>query len=152
MTLLGSLPQDWAVEVVASDISTKVLDRAVAAVYAMERLAEIPNEMHKAYLLRGVGSRTGTFRIAPSVRSTVRFQRENLVTGDLSPFGRFDLIFCRNVLMYFKPDTRREVVSKLVRQLNPNGHLFVGHSESLHGLDLGLQTVAPTMYRLADAT
>lgn len=152
MTLLGSLPPDWAVEVLASDISTKVLDRAVAAVYAMDRLPEIPNEMHKAYLLRGVGSRTGTFRIAPSVRSTVRFQRENLVTGDLSWFGRFDLIFCRNVLMYFKPETRREVVGKLVRQLNPNGYLLVGHSESLHGLDLGLQTVAPTMYRLADAT
>lgn len=150
MTLLEALPSDWSIEVLATDISTKVLERAVAAVYPMERLQEIPNEFHRPYLLRGVGSRAGSFRIAASVRSTLRFQRENLVTGELGGLGRFDAVFCRNVLMYFKPETRREVVLKLVRQLAPGGHLFVGHSESLHGMDLGLDTVAPTIYRLRE--
>jgi chemotaxis protein methyltransferase CheR len=60
-------------------------------------------------------------------------------------------VLCRNVLMYFKPETRRDVALRLARQLAPEGHLFVGHSESLHGLDLGLDTVAPTMYRLREA-
>jgi len=151
MALLGGLPPDWSVEVLATDISTKVLERAVAAVYPMERLQEIPSELHKRFLLRGVGSRDGAFRVGPSVRSAVRFQRENLVTGDFTPLGQFDLILCRNVLMYFRPETRRTVVSRLLRQLAPDGQLFVGHSESLHGLELDVETVAPTIYRLKDA-
>jgi len=151
MTLLGALPDEWSVEVVATDISTKVLERAVAAVYPMERLAEVPSELHRSYLLRGVGSRAGSFRVAPRVRSTVRFQRENLVTGDLGHLGRFDVVFCRNVLMYFKDETRRQVISKLLRQLAPGGYLFVGHSESLHSMNLGLETVVPTIYRTREA-
>ena len=152
MTLLSALPADWSVDVLASDISTKVLERAVGAIYPMERLGEIPAELHKPYLLRGMGSRDGTFRIGPNSRSAVRFQRENLVTSDFAPLGHFDLVLCRNVLMYFKPETRREVVLRLVRQLEGDGHLFVGHSESLHGLDLGIETMAPTIYRRLGAS
>lgn len=151
MTLLGHLPPDWSVEVVASDISTKVLERAVGAVYSMERLAEIPSELHKRFLLRGVGSQVGSFRIGPNVRGVVRFQRENLMSGDFSPLGRFDLILCRNVLMYFRPETRRAVVQRLLRQLEGDGQLFVGHSESLHGLELDVGGVAPTIYQLRES-
>lgn len=150
MTLLHELPPEWAVEVVASDISTKVLERALGAIYPLERVNEIPNELQKPFLLRGTGSRVGSFRIGPPVRAVVRFQRENLVTSDFAPLGSFDLIMCRNVLMYFKEETRREVVAKLVRRLVPNGHLFVGHSESLHGFGLGLDTMAPAMYQRRD--
>ena len=151
MTLLGCLPPDWSVEIVATDISTKVLERALGAVYPIERLREIPNEYHQRFLLRGVGSQAGSFRVGPSARSAVRIQRENLVTGELAGLGRFDLILCRNVLMYFRPETRRQVLAKLIRQLTPTGELFVGHSESLHGMDLGVETVAPTIYRQRDA-
>jgi chemotaxis protein methyltransferase CheR len=147
MSLLSHLPGDWSIEILATDISTKVLERALAAVYPMERLAEIPSELHKRFLLRGVGSRSGAFRVGPSARNVVSFQRENLVTGDLSGFGQFDLILCRNVLMYFRPETRRGVVGRLLRQLAPDGRLFVGHSESLHGLELDVETVLPTIYR-----
>lgn len=150
MTLLTALPNDWSVEVLATDISTKVLERAVSAIYPLERVGEVPQEYQKTYLLRGVGSRQGTFRIGPNARSAVRFQRENLVTGDFTPLGRFDLVLCRNVLMYFKPETRQDVSARLVQRLAPGGHLFVGHSESLHGLDIGIETVAPTMYRLKE--
>jgi len=151
MTLLASLPPDWTVEILATDISTKVLERAVAAVYPMERVHEIPAELHKAFLLRGTGSRAGSFRIGPRVREVVRFQRENLVTGDFTPLGTFDLILCRNVLMYFQPATRRKVLARLLEQLATGGQLFVGHSESLHGLELDVQTVAPTIYRLKES-
>jgi chemotaxis protein methyltransferase CheR len=147
MSLLANLPSEWAVEIVACDISTKVLDKAVNAIYPLDRLAEVPAEFHKPFLLRGTGSRAGTFRIGPNVRAAVRFQRENLMTSDFAPLGTFDLIMCRNVLMYFKDETRRDVVARLVARLGPSGHLFVGHSESLYGFDVGLDTVAPAMYR-----
>lgn len=150
MLLASCLPDDWQIEVVATDVSTKVLERAVNAVYPMSRLHEIPRELHRPYLLQGVGSRSGTFRIGPELRRHVRFQRENLVVSDLSNLGKFDLILCRNVLMYFKPETRLQVVRKLLRQLGTGGHFFVGHSESLHGQPLGIETVAPTMYRIAE--
>lgn len=152
MTLLTSLPPDWSVEITATDISTKVLDKAVTAVYSMDRLTEIPSELHQQYLLRGVGSRNGVFRVGPRARAAVGFKRENLVTGDFNALGRFDLILCRNVLMYFRPETRRQVVSRLLGQLSAGGQLFVGHSESLHGLDLGVESVAPTIYRMRGAT
>lgn len=152
MTLLTCLPPDWSVEIAATDISTKVLAKAVAAVYSMERLNEIPSDLHKRFLLRGVGSRAGVFRVGPTARAAVTFQRENLVTGDFSSLGRFDLILCRNVLMYFRSETRRQVVSRLLRQLNPEGRLFVGHSESLHGLELGVDSLAPTIYRVREST
>ncbi len=147
MLLLSCLPADWTIEIVATDISTKVLERAVTAIYQLDRLREIPNEYHQRFLLRGVGSRAGSFRIGPSARGVVRLQRENLVTGEFSALGRFDLILCRNVLMYFRPETRRQVLARMIRQLTPTGQLFVGHSESLHGLELGVETVAPTIYR-----
>lgn len=150
MLLASCLPESWQLEVVATDVSTKVLERAANAVYPMSRLHEIPREMQRRYLLQGVGPRAGTFRIGPELRRQVSFRRENLVRGDLSTLGKFELILCRNVLMYFRPETRLQVVRQLLRQLGPGGHFFVGHSESLHGQALGIETVAPTMYRLAE--
>jgi chemotaxis protein methyltransferase CheR len=148
MLLLDRLPADWTIEILATDISTKVLERAAHAVYSMERLDEVPLGLRQRFLLRGVGGQAGKFRIAPPARALVKFQRANLSSGRFEHLGRFDLILCRNVLMYFKPELRRFVVRNLVRQLNNDGHFFVGHSESLHDYDVGLRTVAPTIYRL----
>ncbi len=147
MLLLDRLPADWTIEILATDISTKVLERAVGAVYSMDRLDEIPVRLRQRFLLRGVGGQAGKFRIAQAARALVKFQRANLSGGQFDHLGRFDLIFCRNVLMYFKPELRRFVVRQLVRQLSHDGHFFVGHSESLHGYDVGLCTVAPTIYQ-----
>jgi chemotaxis protein methyltransferase CheR len=148
MLLLHRLPAEWAVEVVATDVSTKVLERAVGATYSMERLADIPLELHQRFLLRGSGSQLGQFRMSRALCGVVQFHRENLNSSNFAHFGQFDLILCRNVLMYFKHETRRQVIQKLARQLAPGGHLFVGHSESLHDFGVGLRTVAPTIYKL----
>jgi chemotaxis protein methyltransferase CheR len=148
MLLLDRLPADWSLEILATDISTKVLERAVGAVYSVERLAEIAPELRQRFLLRGVGSQAGKFRVGKQARSVVKFQRENLSVGRFEHLGSFDLVLCRNVLMYFKPEMRRFVVERLVRQLVTGGHFFVGHSESLHDYDVELRTVAPTIYRL----
>jgi chemotaxis protein methyltransferase CheR len=149
MLLLDRLPADWTVEIVASDLSTKALDRAIAGVYPMTRLADIPAELRQRYLLRGVGQQDGKFCVSPALRKLVEFTRMNLVTDSFARLEKFDLVLCRNVMMYFRQETRLEVVTRLTRQLVPNGHLFVGHSESLHGFP-GLRTVIPTVYQLLE--
>lgn len=148
MLLLARLPADWSIEILATDLSTKVLAKAAAATYTMQRLADVPLDLRQAYLLRGVGSQDGKFRVAPRVRKLVEFRRENLIALASVPLGSFDMVFCRNVLMYFRPETRRTVVSELVDRLAPAGHLLVGHSETLHGFDPRLRTVVPTVYQL----
>lgn len=148
MSLLNGLPPEWSVEIVATDISTKVLERAIGATYSMERLADIPTELRQRFLLRGSGSMLGKFRMSRALRGVVQFHRENLTTSNFSHFGQFDLILCRNVLMYFKDETRRQVIKKLTRQLAPGGHLFVGHSESLHDFRVGLRSLAPSIYQV----
>lgn len=149
MLLLDALPRDWSIEIVASDLSTKALERAIAGVYPMARLKDVPEDFQKRFLLRGVGPQVGKFCVSASVRKLVDFTRVNLVVGELPQLGSFDLVMCRNVLMYFRPETRLDVVRRLLGRLAPNGHLCVGHSESLHGVG-GLRTVIPTVYQLLD--
>jgi len=148
MLLLDALP-DWSIEIVASDLSTKVLARAVAGIYPMTRLRDVPLDFQKRFLLRGVGPQEGKFCVSAPVRKLIDFTRVNLVVGQLPELGSFDLVLCRNVLMYFRPETRLDVVRRLLSRLVPNGHLCVGHSESLHGVE-GLRTVIPTVYQLLD--
>jgi chemotaxis protein methyltransferase CheR len=149
MLLLDHLPSDWSIEIVASDLSTKALARAIAGVYPMLRLRDVPLDFQKRFLLRGVGPQEGKFCVSAPVRKIIDFARVNLVSGEIPAFGTFDLVMCRNVLMYFRPETRLEVVRRLLGRLVPNGHLCVGHSESLHGV-AGLRTVIPTVYQLLD--
>jgi chemotaxis protein methyltransferase CheR len=149
MLLLDRLPADWSIEVVATDLSTKALARAIAGIYPMARLADVPPELRQRYLLRGVGEQDGKFCVGAAVRRLVDFSRVNLIADRPLALGSFDLVLCRNVLMYFRPETRLEVVARLTARLNPNGHLLVGHSESLHGV-AGLRTVIPTVYQLLE--
>lgn len=137
-------PAPW--EVVASDISTKVLDQARIGLYPMERARTIPKPYLRAYCLKGTGPREGSFRIDRRLREKVSFLQANLI-GPLPELGRFDLIFLRNVLIYFDPPTKRKVVDNLLPLLKPGGYLFSGHSESLTGLVDGLQPIKPAIYR-----
>ena len=148
MLLAQSLPPEWSLEILATDLSTKALGKAMAGVYPMQRLADVPADLKKRYLLRGVGAQAGKFRVSGALKQLVAFRRENLTTFTPSALGRFDLVLCRNVLMYFGPETRRSVVERLVDCLTHAGHLFVGHSETLHGFDPRLRTVVPTVYQL----
>jgi chemotaxis protein methyltransferase CheR len=147
MALLSLLPPEWRVEVLATDLSTKALGKASLAVYPMTRLGDIPDELRRRYLLRGVGGQDGKFRVGGDVRRVVELRHENLMDEPSCAVSRFDLVLCRNVLMYFRPETRRAVVERLVQRIAPAGYLWVGHSESLHGFDARLATVIPTVYR-----
>jgi chemotaxis protein methyltransferase CheR len=148
MMLRDELPPEsgWTIEIFGSDISTRVLDKARSAVWFLDRSREIPEKFLKRYMLRGTGGQEGTMKAGLEIRSLVRFERINLI-GDSYPVdGRFDLIFCRNVLIYFNAATKERVVNGLLAHLEPHGQLFLGHAESMLGMAHRLRRVGPTVY------
>jgi len=134
-------------DILGSDISTAMLQKASTAVYAMERVDCIPQEIKKKYLLKSKDTERPTVRIAPLLRSKVKFARVNFMDAVFPVVGMFDIIFCRNVLIYFDRKTQLEVIRKLIDNLSPGGYLFIGHSESLHQPDLPLLQEQPTIYK-----
>lgn len=145
MVLADRLEGDtW--EVMGSDISTRVLERARVGHYPMERAADMPAPYLKRFCLKGLGRNQGTLLIDRTLRSRVQFRQINL-NLPLPSLGMFDVIFLRNVMIYFNDETKREVVGRLLAALRPGGHFFIGHSESLHGINSGLVTLAPSTYR-----
>jgi chemotaxis protein methyltransferase CheR len=152
MALLDGLPsrEKWTIEIVASDLSTRALDRARQAVWPIERAVEIAPELLRRHMLRGVDAHQGTMKAKRALQALVRFERVNLVADTLPIDGPFDAIFCRNVLMYFGPDARARTIARLVERLTRDGVLFVGHAESVAGLSAHLRCVAPTVYARAD--
>jgi chemotaxis protein methyltransferase CheR len=150
MTLLAAFPAGWELEVLATDLSTKVLERAQRGVWPLEKAAEIPEAHLKAFMLRGFGEQEGLMKAGPEIRALVRFARVNLV-GEWPASPPFDLVFCRNVLIYFDRPVKARVVERLLERIGPRGYLFLGHAESLGGLSTRAQPVVPTVYSPAPA-
>jgi len=138
------------VDVTASDISTRALDRAQAGVYPAERTERIPRPLLHAYMQRGVGPEMGRVRAGAELRRMVRFQRLNLQDEHYPVAGAFDAIFCRNVLIYFDPAARERVIGRLLSHLAPGGYLFLGHAESLTARAHAQrpQSVMPAVYQV----
>lgn len=146
MLLADTLPNTpW--EVVGSDISTQVLAKAEAGHYPLGRHEGIPPDYLSKYCLKGVRSHSGTFLITPELRRQTRFHQVNLTLPVDSSLGEFEVIFLRNVMIYFDIDTKRKVVANLLPRLKPGGHLIIGHSETLNGIQQGLEPVRATIYR-----
>jgi chemotaxis protein methyltransferase CheR len=143
---LGDTP--W--EILGTDISTKVLTKAQYGQYPLERTDGIPINLLKKYCLKGLGEHTGTLLITKELRERVQFLHCNLMTPRHG-LGQFDVIFLRNVMIYFDSDTKRKVVANLLPYLKRDGHFIVGHSESLNGLTNHLVPTCPTIYRHAGA-
>ncbi|UGQ45167.1 CheR family methyltransferase [Massilia endophytica] len=146
MVLADCLGTNHPWEVVASDISTRVLQRARTGHYPMERTQHIPQDYLRRFCLKGMGEQQGTLLVERSLRSRVQFRQVNLNTA-LPDLGQFDVIFLRNVMIYFNGDTKRQVVARVVGQLRPDGHFFIGHSESLHEVTDAVRAVVPSVYR-----
>ena len=142
----------WDLEVLATDISTRVLEKAREAIYPIEKMKDIPQEYLRSYMLRGRGDNQGVMKASPELHRIVRFARVNLHADSYPLQGSFDLIFCRNVLIYFDQKSKEKVIHGIVRHLSPLGLLFVGHSENLSGTSTNLKTVAPTVYSLASSS
>ncbi|MBZ8141520.1 SAM-dependent methyltransferase [Rubrivivax gelatinosus] len=138
---MGTTP--W--EVLGSDISSRVLERARSARYPMERARQVPPALLRRHCLRGQGPADGTLLVARALRERVSFAQLNL-NRPLPSIGRFDLVFLRNVMIYFDADKKREVVARVLGQLVTGGHLLIGHSETLHGLSDAVRQVAPSTY------
>jgi len=151
MSLLRTFPpgSGWDIEILGTDLSTRALDRARAAVWPIAKAREIPAADLRAFMLRGVGSQSGRMRAGPEIRGLVRFARLNLNDASWPGLGTFDLVFCRNVLIYFAPATKEKVVGSLLRHVGPAGLLFLGHAESLSGMGHAVRSVLPTVYARA---
>lgn len=132
--------------VLATDISTKALAAASQAVYPLDRMRCMPQQWLSRYLMRGRGRFEGHCQVKRQVRELVEFRRQNLMES-FSHLGPFQVIFCRNVMIYFDRETQQDLVRRLAGRLEPGGYLLTGHSESLNGLDQPLRYVKPAIYR-----
>jgi chemotaxis protein methyltransferase CheR len=140
---LGGAP--W--EVTASDISTRVLARARIGHYPMERAAHVPPEYLKRFCLKGIREQEGTLLVDRALRQRVQFRQVNLNTQLPAELGMFDMVFLRNVMIYFSAETKRQVVARVTSRLKPGGQFIIGHSESLHEISDAVRPVAPSVYR-----
>jgi chemotaxis protein methyltransferase CheR len=148
MLLLEHFPRGsgWELEIVATDISTKVLAKAKAGIYSIAKAPEVPAHLRNAYMFEGHGEQDGLMKVSEELQRIVTFDSLNLNLDRLPISGTFDAIFCRNVLIYFDSDSKKKAINSLLGHLSPTGLLFVGHAENLHGVTTRVRTLAPTIY------
>ncbi len=148
MLLARHLPaeQGWDTRILATDISTRVLEKARKGIYPIARSAELPKDLLHAFMLRGMAERQGEMKVKVEIQQMIDFQRLNLDRESDLVEGPFDAIFCRNVLIYFDSASKQRVVTSLIRHLMANGLLFVGHAENLTTVFPQLRSVETTIY------
>jgi chemotaxis methyl-accepting protein methylase len=133
--------------IAASDIDTEVLGEARRGVYPLERMSDVPPEFRRQGFIQGTGAIARWVKVRPDVKRRVEFHHCNLIEPPYPWQGEFDLIFCRNVMIYFAPDTIRQVVEAMYAAAAPGATLFTGHSESLQNVRTSWQYVRPAIYR-----
>ncbi|WP_444995671.1 CheR family methyltransferase [Aliikangiella sp. IMCC44359] len=144
MTLMNTgYINSWSV--MASDVNKKVLQKAKDAIYLDQRTQNIPPDYRKKYFQQGIGEFNGYIRVKPEVRKRVAFLQCNL-SNDFSHIGLFDVVFLRNVLIYFSLERKKDILQRVSKQMKKGGVLFTGHSESLHGLVSDLKCICPAIY------
>ena len=137
--------------ILATDISTTVLAKAERGVFRSEVVGPVPSDLRRKYFMRSRDRNSNVLRVVPELRQLVEFRRLNFMDADFGLSQKADVIFCRNVIIYFDRPTQERIVQKLAAQLLPGGYAFVGHSETLHDMDLPLAPVAPALYRKTHA-
>lgn len=138
------IDRNW--RVYGTDISSKILNDARNAIYDEHRVRLVPQNYRHKYLLKGIGSQKGRSAVVPELKKHISFSAFNLIDGPMTS-EQHDVIFCRNVLIYFDHETKDKVVNRLCKKLKPGGYLISGRSESLHSLSHGLNTVMPSVYQ-----
>ena len=138
---------DIPVKILATDIDTNVLTVASKGVYDSSIISVLPEEYMKKYFLRGKDDSSGLYKVKENIRKMVTFKQLNFVATEYPITTTFDVIFCRNVIINFNPETKRRVVNKLYRYLNPGGHIMMGHSETLFDMVDGLVYLKNTVYQ-----
>ncbi len=138
---------DFSFNILGTDICTDVLEKAVQGIYSVVKAEPISEALKKKYLLRSKDPENRVVRVSPELRSLARFRRLNFMDDDFGFREPFDIIFCRNVIIYFDRPTQEKLLAKLVDNLAVGRYIFLGHSETLLGLNLPLQQMAPSVYR-----
>jgi chemotaxis protein methyltransferase CheR len=133
--------------VLATDISTAVLAKARMGIFKSELVEPVPQDLRRKYFMRSRNSESDVVRVVPELRALIDFRRLNFMDANFSLPEPPEIIFCRNVIIYFDRQTQVQLLQKLTRQLAPGGYFFAGHSESLQGMNLPLIAVAPSTYR-----
>jgi chemotaxis protein methyltransferase CheR len=148
MTLCHHFPAaaGWEIEIVATDLSSRALAIGRGATWEYAAYRQIPEPYLKAYMLKGCGRQEGKIKAGPEIRSVVNFLQLNLNESAYAVSGPFDLVFCRNVLIYFDRTDRERIVRRMLHYLSPSGYLFVGHAESLHAMHDVVRSVITTVY------
>lgn len=139
--------QGFDYTILGTDLSVQVLEKAVKAIYKESLVEPVPASYKKRYILRSKNRENAMVRVVPELRSKVRYRRLNLMDDELNVEGGMDMIFCRNVIIYFERPVQQTLIRKLCGKLVEGGYLFLGHSETLHGMTLPLKQVAPMLYR-----
>lgn len=145
--VLADVRPDKPWEVVGSDISSRVLQRARQGHYPMERARQVPPAYLKRFCLKGTGDQEGTLLVQRALRDRLKLLQVNLNQALPVDLSNFDMVFLRNVMIYFNADTKRQVVERVVATLRRGGMFIVGHSESLNGMMTGVEQVSPSVYR-----
>lgn len=133
--------------ILCTDLCTEVLEEAVAGIYPAAMIEPVPMELRRRYLMRARDAQRNVVRIAPALRSRLLFSRLNLMDEAYPVGDEMDMIFCRNILIYFDKPTQSKVLRRLCSHLRPGGMLFLGHSESVVGIDLPVRQVASTIFQ-----
>ncbi|HRY55474.1 MAG TPA: CheR family methyltransferase, partial [Spirochaetia bacterium] len=136
----------FSYRIFASDLSTQVLGKAKEGVYAAEKAEVVPMSFKRKYMLRGKDPQAQLVRMKPELRSRLSFARINFMDDRYPAAEDFDVVFCRNVIIYFERKIQEQILGKLCRHVRPGGWLVLGHSETLTGMDVPLRNVAPTIY------
>ncbi|HNW15413.1 MAG TPA: protein-glutamate O-methyltransferase CheR [bacterium] len=140
-------PYGIPVKILATDIDTNVLKAAARGVYDSHAIGQVPEKYLKKYFLRGKGDSFGLFKVKDDIRSMVTFKQLNFIAPEYPITATFDIIFCRNVIIYFSPETKKQVVGKLFRYLSEGGYIMMGHSETLFNMIEGLVYLKNTVYQ-----
>lgn len=145
MMLAANLPKEMSFKILATDIDTRVLEKAKNGVYPVSKIAEIPIQYH-SFLNRGKNSAEDWFKVSDDIHSKITFKQHNLIENSYPGDEVFDLIFCRNVLIYFERKTIVKLMEKMHRSIKSDGYLFIGHSESINGCQHLFKTVQPAVF------
>lgn len=151
MTMREALPptRGWDVKILATDIDTSVLQTARDGVYGDRDVSGVPETQMRRWFMKGSGARAGCVRVKKELRDMIVFRQLNLL-GPWPAKKPFDIIFCRNVVIYFDKDTQRKLFDRYADMLVPEGHLFIGHSESLYKVTERFRLIGQTIYRKKD--
>jgi len=149
MTLSDAIvsPSTWHCRILASDISTRMLAKAAAGQYTRARIQSLAPDLARRHFLMGKGHHEEIVKVKPHIVGMVVFRRINLMDDGYPIKSLLDVVFCRNVMIYFDRKTQAAVLARLSRYLKPGGYLFMGHSETLHGISDAYEYIAPTIYR-----